>query len=81
MVQRAYDAVPDKLLFRSTVKDMLDAALNPPEPEIVVTEEMRLAGCRTYANTAYGGNSMPSEWMMGFVSDIYRTMRKLEPKA
>ncbi len=77
MVQRAYDAVPDKMLFKSTVEAMLDAALNPPsEPEIVVTDEMEQAGSlvverRFHFSTANGD----------VACDIYRAMRKLEPKA
>jgi hypothetical protein len=55
---------------------MLDAALNPPsEPEIVVTDEMEQAGSlvverRFHFSTANGD----------VACDVYRAMRKLEPK-
>lgn len=72
MVQRAYNAVPDRLLFPSTVKDMLEAALNPPEPEVVVTEEMMLAGETAKDDDEYWQRNVD-------VGRIYRAMRKLEP--
>jgi hypothetical protein len=54
------------------VKD-LHAALNPPpEPEIVVTEEM--VGAAQYMDY----KRIPD--MKGYYTAIYRAMRKLEPK-
>ncbi len=74
MVRSAYDAVPDKLLFKSTVEAMLDAALNPPsEPEVTVTDEMKAAGRR---EALVPGASLTYDRMEA----IYRAMRKLEPK-
>ena len=62
-------------------RDALEAALNPPpEPEIVVTEEMVNAGRSTYPGT------LPKDLAtVAMINEacrrIYRAMRKLEPKA
>lgn len=75
MLRRAYDVAPHGLLM-STVQAMLNAALNPPsEPEVTVTDEMEQAGSlvverRFHFSTANGD----------VACDVYRAMRKLEPK-
>ena len=57
---------------REDVRRALEAALNPPpDPEIVVTEEMKRAGAETIRNQ-YG-------YTPDFAEKIYRAMRKLEP--
>jgi hypothetical protein len=57
-----------------TYRAALEAALNPPpEPEIVVTEEMvEAAECLDYKR-------IPDK--KSYYTAIYRAMRKLEPKA
>ena len=54
----------------NTVREMLEAALSatPPEPEIVVTEEMVNAGLQ-YADMSSGN-----------LQNVYRAMHKVSPK-
>lgn len=63
---------PDSMEGR--LRRALDAALNPPAPpEIVVTKEMVRAGL----------DKLPCPWptrMADEMPNIYRAMRKLEPK-
>ena len=79
MVNRAWMKIPegpdclDKLVLRAA----LDAALNPPpEPEIVVTDEMLKAGVDTYPESM---RLDPSTRTMAELAcgRIYRVMAKL----
>jgi hypothetical protein len=80
MIKRGMDALVfhlHQICGPDSMRAILTAALT--EPEIEVTEAMKFAGCQAYANEAYGGNSKPSEWMMVFVTNIYRAMVKAAP--
>ena len=62
-----------------TTREMLDAALNPPQgPEIIITDEMTLAGVAALktSNTACAA----SDWYSEKAKEVYRAMKRLEPK-
>ncbi len=78
MVERFLRAVPGAVApsFNAT-KLALDAALNPPaEPEIVVTQEMALAGEDVLVERRGCGMMM-----VNVAADVYRAMHKLAPSA
>lgn len=65
---------------RSSMRRVLQAALNPPpEPEIVITQEMGSAGKAVALMWQEKGGAGTSDlWVMA--RDMYRAMRRLEPK-
>ena len=64
-----------------SVKD-LHAALNPPpEPEIVVTDEQTQAGYNLARMWVKEKGCVGTSELYCMAKDIYRAMRKLEPKA
>lgn len=79
MVERAAEAYRHASSASTTMnvaRKMLDAALNsPPEPEILVTEEMHSAGVQAYWQAIQMGNQPKDA-----VANQYRAMRALEPK-
>ena len=86
MVKRGCDwyyGTDSQALFhnRETMRKILEAALNPPpEPEIVVTHEMAIAG-QALALKARNQGACGDADLWVLVKAIYRAMRKLEPKA
>ncbi len=77
MVERAWATMPDapQGFLKADLERALNAALNPPpEPEIVVTEEMQEAGAAWLAS--YRGNLA---WAASFAG-IYRAMYAARPK-
>lgn len=84
MVERAWSAGHKKRIFETNhdmVRAMLEAALNPPEPEVVVTAPMRKSGLDVLLGTLVTFSCDPEKGTIGpLVENIYRAMRRLEPK-
>ena len=84
MVKRGCDWYygPDNFFAaRETMRKILEVALNPPpEPEIKVTLQMGVAG-QDLALEARNKGACGNADLWVLVKDIYRAMRKLEPKA
>ncbi len=83
MVRRALAAYRDSSApsQEGDIRAALNAALNPPaEPEVVITNEMKSAGC-----VAYNDEAQRQGYRAGILRDqmaaAYHAMRRLEMKA